>query len=99
MNLHFKKSREMPVGLSFTLKYDGFIAFRSGLENVQNVPVALDDLIFFLKKFREIVGCFISPTGAFCWNGNGNRFMLAISNNLTNSKSLSKRTGQSNQSS
>ena len=31
---------------------------------------------FFIKTFeknREIVGCFISATGAFCWTGNGNR--------------------------
>ena len=29
------------------------------------------------KKFREIIGCIISSTGAFFLTGNGNRFLLA----------------------
>ena len=36
--------------------------------------------IFFNAKIPEIIVRFITATGAFCWTGNGNQYMLAISN-------------------
>ena len=42
------------------------------------------------KVILEIVGCFLSATGAFFWIGNGNRFLLPISIKITNSEKIVK---------
>ena len=45
-------------------------------------------VIIISLNFREIVGCFIGIHRNSFWDGNRNQFMIAISNNITNSKNM-----------
>ena len=49
-----------------------------------------DFMIFFSYFFREIFGCSISIQRNAFWNEHGKRFMLEISNNITNSEKFVK---------